>query len=122
MTEHIILNKKLAAIDKKMERLYQQRDRLREERAQLCDEYIKTHQLVPAQSFAKAVWTRKGRKEGDQLKSGCGINLGYKCNGGKGFACDRFHWWNQERRVGMTHYEWMLHQAAQSQQETMDLQ
>lgn len=28
----------------------------------------------------------------------------------------------QERRVGMTHYEWMLHQAAQSQQETMDLQ
>ena len=62
MEEHIILNKKLAAIDKKMERLYQQRDRLREERAQLCDEYIKTHQLVPAQSFAKSVWTRKGRK------------------------------------------------------------
>ena len=206
MEEHIILNKKLAAIDKKMERLYQQRDRLREERAQLCDEYIKTHQLVPAQSFAKAVWTRNGRKhqgvvfvtahhiyqqddgsyrvlpnllkcepipadkddgngphyyteywekkrkfvvydellsiepfdaprqtcgrciwlhgrkEGDQLKSGCGINLGYKCNGGKGFACDRFSWWSQERRVGMTHYEWMLHQAAQSQQETMDLQ
>ena len=45
-----------------------------------------------------------------------------KCNGGKGFACDRFSWWSQERRVGMTHYEWMLHQAAQSQQETMDLQ
>jgi hypothetical protein len=43
-------------------------------------------------------------------------------SGGKGFACDRFHWWNMEQRVGMTHYEYMLKQATESDKETMDIQ
>lgn len=204
--EATVLDKELARLDRELEKIYQKRDKIREQRAQLCDEYIKQHQLVPAQSFAKAVWKRNGktyrgvvfvtvnhmyqkddksfevlpnllkcepipadkddgngphyyteywekkrkfivydellsiepydaprqfcgkciwmhgRKEGNKLLSGCGINLGYKCNGGSGFACDRFHWWNQEQRVGMTHYEWMLKQATESDKETMDIQ
>ena len=202
--EATILDKELDIIDGKIEKLYQQCDKLREERAQLCDEYIKQHQLIPEKSFAKAQWLRNGRKysgvvyvtvnhlykqndgtykvlpnlikcepipadkddgtvphyyteywekkrkfvtydellsiepfdaprqvcgkciwlhgrkEGDKLLSGCGINLGYKCNGGKGFACDRFRWWNYERRVGMSHYDYMLQQAAECTEQTKD--
>ena len=204
--ESTVLDKELARLDRDLERIYQKRDKIREQRAQLCDEYIKQHELVPSQSFAKAVWKRNGktyrgvvfvtvnhmyrqddgsfkvlpnllkcepipadkddhtephyyteywekkrkfivydellsiepydaprqtcgrciwmhvRKDGNQLKSGCNINLGYKCKCGSGFACDRFHWWSQERSVGMTHYEWMRNQAFQSEQETMDIQ
>lgn len=76
---------------------------------------------APRQFCGKCIWMH-GRKEGNKLLSGCGINLGYKCNGGNGFACDRFHWWNQEQRVGMTHYEWMMKQATESDKETMDIQ
>ena len=76
---------------------------------------------APRQFCGKCIWLH-GRKEGNKLLSGCGINLGYKCNGGKGFACDRFHWWNQEQRVGMTHYEYMMKQATESDKETMDIQ
>ena len=202
--EATILDKELDRIDGKIEKLYQQRDKLREERAQLCDEYIKQHQLIPEKSFAKAQWLRNGRKysgvvyvtvnhiyeqndgtykvlpnlikcepipadkddgtvphyyteywekkrkfvtydellsiepfdaprqvcgkciwlhgrkEGDKLLSGCGINLGYKCNGGKGFACDRFIWWNYEQKVGMSHYDYMLQQAAECTEQTKD--
>ena len=202
--EATILDKELDRIDGKIEKLYQQRDKLREERAQLCDEYIKQHQLIPEKSFAKAQWLRNGRKysgvvyvtvnhiyeqedgtykvlpnlikcepipadkddgtvphyyteywekkrkfvtydellsiepfdaprqvcgkciwlhgrkEGDKLLSGCGINLGYKCNGGKGFACDRFRWWNYEQKVGMSHYDYMLQQASECTEQTKD--
>ena len=202
--DKIILDKELEIIDNKIEQLYQKRDKLREERQQICEEYIKQHQLIPAQSFAKATWLRNGRKyngivyvtvnhmykqedgsykvlpnlikcepipadhddgngphyyteywekkrkfvvydelvsiepfdaprqvcgkcvwlhgrkEGDKLLSGCGINLGYKCNGGKGFACDRFRWWNFEKNVVMNHYDWMLKQAAECEEQTKD--
>ena len=199
-----ILDKELDRIDGKIEKLHKQCNKLREERAQLCDEYIKQHQLIPEKSFAKAQWLRNGRKysgvvyvtvnhiyeqndgtykvlpnlikcepipadkddgtvphyyteywekkrkfvtydellsiepfdaprqvcgkciwlhgrkEGDKLLSGCGINLGYKCNGGKGFACDRFIWWNYEQKVGMSHYDYMLQQAAECTEQTKD--
>ena len=204
--EATVLDKQLNDLDKKIEKLYQQRDKLREQREQIVAEYIKLHELVPAQSFAKAVWKRNGKtyrgvvfvtvnhlyrqddgsfkvlpnllkcepipadkddgngphyyteywekkrkfvtydellsiepydaprqvcgkclwlhghKEGDKLLSGCGINLGYQCKCGRGFACDRFHWWNMEERVGMTHYEWMRKQCRESDQEILDIQ
>lgn len=74
---------------------------------------------APRQVCGKCIWLH-GRKEGDKLLSGCGINLGYKCNGGKGFACDRFHWWNYEQKVGMSHYDYMLQQAAECTEQTKD--
>ena len=74
---------------------------------------------APRQFCGKCIWLH-GRKEGDKLLSGCGINLGYKCNGGKGFACDRFIWWNYERKVGMSHYDYMLQQAAECTEQTKD--
>lgn len=74
---------------------------------------------APRQVCGKCIWLH-GRKEGDKLLSGCGINLGYKCNGGKGFACDRFRWWNYEQKVGMSHYDYMLQQAAECTEQTKD--
>lgn len=74
---------------------------------------------APRQVCGKCIWLH-GRKEGDKLLSGCGINLGYKCNGGKGFACDRFRWWSYERKVGMSHYDYMLQQAAECTEQTKD--
>ena len=71
---------------------------------------------APRQTCGRCLWL-SGRKEGDKLYSGCSINLGYKCDGGKAFACDRFQWWNQENVVGMTHYDWMMNQAAESKEE-----
>lgn len=66
---------------------------------------------APRQTCGRCLWL-SGRKDGDKLFSGCSINLGYKCDGGKGLACDRFQWWSQEKVVGMTHYEWMMNQAS----------
>ena len=74
---------------------------------------------APTQKCGKCIWLH-GRKEGDKLLSGCGINLGYKTDCGQGCACDRFSWWNWERRVGMTHYEYMMEQASNCQEETKD--
>ena len=202
--DSITMQKELDRLNKRLNKLHIERDKLREEYQQACDEYIKAHQQVAPQTFAKAEWMRNGRKykgvvyvtvnhmykqedgsykvlpnlikcepipaakddgngphyyteywekkrkfitydellhiepydaprqkcgrciwmhgrkEGNKLLSGCGINLGYKCNHGEGFACDRFHWWNQERTVGMTHYEWMQKQAAECEDETKD--
>lgn len=84
------------------------------------DELLSIEQYdAPRQKCGRCSWLH-GRKEGEKLLSGCGINLGYKCNKGEGFACDRFHWWSQERRVCMTHYEWMMQQAAECKEETKD--
>lgn len=75
---------------------------------------------APRQTCGKCVWI-SGRKEDKKLTTGCRINLGYPCNGGRGFACDRFRWWSQERTLGRTHIEEIRHIWLTSEEETRDI-
>ena len=68
---------------------------------------------APTQVCGKCAWMG-GELKGDKLLTGCRINMGYKCDGGKGCACDRFSWWNFERFVGMTHIEYMRKKAEEA--------
>lgn len=74
---------------------------------------------APRQTCGKCAWIC-GHKEGNCMHTGCRINLGYPCNGGRGFACDRFLWWSQEQRVGMTHIDHIRHLFHTCEEHTKD--
>lgn len=181
----------ITRIDEEIAILSSKIETAQKQRAELCDRYIKEHALIPVGSFAKATWTRNGKKHsgvvfvtanhlyqdekggykvlpnllksepyaerhddgtgehyysdywekqhkwvaydelisiepydaprqtcdrcawlGGQIKNGklhtgCEINIGRKCEGGKAYACDRFSWWNWELSMGCTHLEYM---------------
>lgn len=56
------LQKAITRIDTDIARLRKKVDSLQEQRSILCNHYIEEHALVPADTFAKAVWLRNGKK------------------------------------------------------------